>query len=455
MQMDATARPNPADLQAQLAPHLFGSGSDDSGTASAWLPERAVGLIETRRGGRPSVRAAAAARGGRSPAAAAVPRPVARRSAPARCRAARAAGARRRARHRAGAAGGRQGAHRPRPAGRRRPRRRREGAPAGGRPRRVLVPAARRRQRRRPRRGPTVARARRPRAGGARRLAALAFPHVERRLGHPVGRRRPRLRHLLRGPRPGRGHRPPPVQDAGRGLVDGGRGRPYPRLRRAHAVRAGRPRGHRPVAAVHGRLGVLAEGRPGHRRHRHPRRRRPGVGGVERAEAVGDHRRRRRTSSPRRPAPPSTTARCTSGRTPGCARWTPARARSAGRTRSATRPPAAAYRCGSRPPPTATCTSPPVPASSRWTWRQRPGPLALRGAGGVPLPADLRAGPRGDGRRRLPRRLPRHGVRPGRHRRPRPLAHRHRGPRLRSTRYWSPRATSTWAAARGSTPWTR
>ncbi|MFD9204512.1 protein kinase, partial [Streptomyces anthocyanicus] len=32
MQMDATARPNPADLQAQLAPHLFGSGSDDSGT---------------------------------------------------------------------------------------------------------------------------------------------------------------------------------------------------------------------------------------------------------------------------------------------------------------------------------------------------------------------------------------------------------------------------------------
>ncbi|MCF1650496.1 serine/threonine protein kinase, partial [Streptomyces indiaensis] len=52
MQMDPTARPNPADLQAQLAPHLFGSGSDDSGTASAWLPERAVGLIESRRNGR-------------------------------------------------------------------------------------------------------------------------------------------------------------------------------------------------------------------------------------------------------------------------------------------------------------------------------------------------------------------------------------------------------------------
>ncbi|MFJ9740584.1 PQQ-binding-like beta-propeller repeat protein [Streptomyces sp. NPDC101166] len=54
MQMDATGRPNPADLQAQLAPHLFGSGSDDSGTASAWLPEKAVALIETRRGGRPA-----------------------------------------------------------------------------------------------------------------------------------------------------------------------------------------------------------------------------------------------------------------------------------------------------------------------------------------------------------------------------------------------------------------
>ncbi|MGW0822035.1 outer membrane protein assembly factor BamB family protein [Streptomyces sp. NPDC002845] len=56
MQMEATARPNPADLQAQLAPHLFGSGSDDSGTASAWLPEKAVTLIEARRGGRPATK---------------------------------------------------------------------------------------------------------------------------------------------------------------------------------------------------------------------------------------------------------------------------------------------------------------------------------------------------------------------------------------------------------------
>ncbi|MEU9351638.1 serine/threonine-protein kinase [Streptomyces griseoloalbus] len=62
MQMEATARPNPADLQAQLAPHLFGSGSDDSGTASAWLPERAVSLIEARRGGRPAAKPAGAGR---------------------------------------------------------------------------------------------------------------------------------------------------------------------------------------------------------------------------------------------------------------------------------------------------------------------------------------------------------------------------------------------------------
>ncbi|MET9441624.1 serine/threonine-protein kinase [Streptomyces sp. NPDC006610] len=60
MQMDPTARPTPADLQAQLAPHLFGSGSDDSGTASAWLPEKAVALIEARRGGRPAPRPASA-----------------------------------------------------------------------------------------------------------------------------------------------------------------------------------------------------------------------------------------------------------------------------------------------------------------------------------------------------------------------------------------------------------
>ncbi|WP_327244918.1 outer membrane protein assembly factor BamB family protein [Streptomyces sp. NBC_01320] len=51
MQMDAGLRPSPADLQAQLAPHLFASGSDDSGTASAWLPMSATAMIEQRRGG--------------------------------------------------------------------------------------------------------------------------------------------------------------------------------------------------------------------------------------------------------------------------------------------------------------------------------------------------------------------------------------------------------------------
>ncbi|WP_026058532.1 outer membrane protein assembly factor BamB family protein [Streptomyces sp. SS] len=51
MQMDVTRRPSPADLQAQLAPHLFGPGSDDSGTASAWLPHSATAMIERRRGG--------------------------------------------------------------------------------------------------------------------------------------------------------------------------------------------------------------------------------------------------------------------------------------------------------------------------------------------------------------------------------------------------------------------
>ncbi|MEU3421942.1 serine/threonine-protein kinase [Streptomyces murinus] len=60
MQMEAPGRPSPADLQAQLAPHLFGSGSDDSGTASAWLPDHAVALIESRRGGRPAPKPAPA-----------------------------------------------------------------------------------------------------------------------------------------------------------------------------------------------------------------------------------------------------------------------------------------------------------------------------------------------------------------------------------------------------------
>jgi outer membrane protein assembly factor BamB/tRNA A-37 threonylcarbamoyl transferase component Bud32 len=55
MQMKSELRPTPADLQSQLAPHLFAAGGDDdSGTASAWLPDPAVALIERRRAGRPS-----------------------------------------------------------------------------------------------------------------------------------------------------------------------------------------------------------------------------------------------------------------------------------------------------------------------------------------------------------------------------------------------------------------
>ncbi|MHC3469274.1 outer membrane protein assembly factor BamB family protein [Streptomyces sp. 7R007] len=77
MQMEATARPNPADLQAQLAPHLFASGSDDSGTASAWLPEKAVALIEARRNGRPAAKPAPGPgrSGGGRPGPAPVPPP--------------------------------------------------------------------------------------------------------------------------------------------------------------------------------------------------------------------------------------------------------------------------------------------------------------------------------------------------------------------------------------------
>ncbi|AXK34605.1 serine/threonine protein kinase [Streptomyces armeniacus] len=65
MRMAAEERPSPADLQTQLAPHLFSSGGDDSGTASAWLPGGAVALIERKRGARtPRVRPAGESGGG-------------------------------------------------------------------------------------------------------------------------------------------------------------------------------------------------------------------------------------------------------------------------------------------------------------------------------------------------------------------------------------------------------
>ncbi|MEO3841131.1 serine/threonine-protein kinase [Streptomyces sp. B22F1] len=50
MQMTADHRPSPEALQSDLAPHLFGAGGDDSGTASAWLPRTAIRMIEARRG---------------------------------------------------------------------------------------------------------------------------------------------------------------------------------------------------------------------------------------------------------------------------------------------------------------------------------------------------------------------------------------------------------------------
>lgn len=67
MQMEPERRPSPADLQSQLAPHLFASNADDSGTASAWLPPGAVALIERKRSGRNQVRGSSrpAAGGGR------------------------------------------------------------------------------------------------------------------------------------------------------------------------------------------------------------------------------------------------------------------------------------------------------------------------------------------------------------------------------------------------------
>jgi outer membrane protein assembly factor BamB len=77
MRMEAEGRPTPADLQAQLAPHLYSTGSDDTGTASAWLPPPAVALIEQRRSGR----SGPAVNGGRRPAPA--PAPAAGPQAPA------------------------------------------------------------------------------------------------------------------------------------------------------------------------------------------------------------------------------------------------------------------------------------------------------------------------------------------------------------------------------------
>ncbi|MDT0305357.1 serine/threonine-protein kinase [Streptomyces sp. DSM 44917] len=73
MMHKAEERPSPADLTAQLAPHLF-AGGDDTGTASAWLPPGAVALIERRRGRGPQI--APAGRAAPSPAPSSAPSPA-------------------------------------------------------------------------------------------------------------------------------------------------------------------------------------------------------------------------------------------------------------------------------------------------------------------------------------------------------------------------------------------
>jgi len=67
LRMEGEERPTPADIQSQLAPHLFSSGGDDSGTASAWLPPGAVALIERKRAARLAPRPAASDDGQREP----------------------------------------------------------------------------------------------------------------------------------------------------------------------------------------------------------------------------------------------------------------------------------------------------------------------------------------------------------------------------------------------------
>ncbi|MFI8457316.1 PQQ-binding-like beta-propeller repeat protein [Kitasatospora sp. NPDC085464] len=53
MQQAAEHRPTPAQIQAELAPHLF-SRDDASGEAGDWLPANALELIERKRGRRPA-----------------------------------------------------------------------------------------------------------------------------------------------------------------------------------------------------------------------------------------------------------------------------------------------------------------------------------------------------------------------------------------------------------------
>ncbi len=146
MQMEAGQRPSPADLQSQLAPHLFGSGSDDSGTASAWLPAGAVALIEGGAAAAPPWRTTAS---GPAPGAApAVRRPPRRRPRPVAARCPHRSPSRRRrarrAHRRRGVRLARPGGRGPRRAPRRRSARRQPGPDAaarGARPGRLDGPA--------------------------------------------------------------------------------------------------------------------------------------------------------------------------------------------------------------------------------------------------------------------------------------------------------------------------
>ena len=251
------------------------------------------------------------------------------------------------------------------------------------------------------------------------------------------------------------GHRPPPLQDAGRGLVDGGRGRPYPRLRRAHPVRPRRPRGRRPVAAEHGRLGVLPQGRPGHGRSPAP------------AAAA---------SRPGRPPAASKLWELTGCQTdfespeagPALHEgtvyiWQDARLRALDARTGDERwsyPIGDAASCGGVPVRVAQAHDGFVyvsagtrvmaldVASGRVRWHFEAPAVFL-------CPPTFVPGRRGHRRRRVPRRLPRHGVRPRRRGRPRPLADRHRVPGVGGAGARRRAAMCTWAAARACTRWTR
>ena len=379
MQMEADRRPTPADLQAQLAPHLFGSGADDSGTASAWLPERAVrhdrgrAAAAARRHAPPAgARRSGRARPGPAAPAAGPPRRPSRarpRRGLARRPATRGSGRRRAGPRRpptagpvrlAGAPGARSAPARASPTPAPPPSRRPPPRPGLGRP---AWSGPRRRRERRRGRGrraaavPPPGPARRAAGRAARPLAALAFPHVERRLGHPVRRRRSALRHLLRGARAGRGHRPPPFKTrdvawamaVADGRIHASDGPTLYALDARDGAERWRLQTDAWVYSLKVDRGTVVTGTRG--------------GGVQAWEASNGeklwemHRRPDRLRDPRGRARACTTARSTSGRTPGCAPWRPAPATSAGRTRSATRPPAAACRSGCTRRPTATCTS--------------------------------------------------------------------------------------------------